>query len=277
MIKPRPKNFAAAFAAGAAICVSVQCAVVKPVLSIPQAAVKSAKVEWILEQEDKEAGKTRVFITDDGVRIVDISRGFEVVATGPSWKVVIFKRKDQACHTTDLKLFGGFSTFGPIGSVWKTKPNLAKVSSGKTNECPFTLSHYKAKSGTDISMIEDIDVEPEVKVFIQDFYHVPVAGIPFRSIYKFPGGVRKKGSNWLSDEASDFQGVKVWLTTSSWKKVPFNSSDFAYPDGYKEVKDPMSILLPSGNLARFNSIMQDMAREDEEKERTHQKIHKWTQ
>lgn len=276
MINLRTKNSISLWTAAIMLSASFWCGFDAPVCSAPTSP-KPAKSEWILEQEDKEAGKTRVFIADDSVRIVDISRGFEVVASAPTWKVVIFKRQDKLCHTTDLKAFAGFSMFGPIGSVWKTKPDLVKASTGKSSDSPFTITHYKSKSGSDVALIEDIDVKPEVKIFIQDFYHAPLTGIPFRSIYKFPGGVRKQGSNWLSDEASDFRGAKVWLTTSSWKKVPYISADFAYPDGFKEVQDPMSILLPSGNLARFNTIMQDMQRDDNEKERLHKRAIKWTQ
>lgn len=273
MINLAPNKFQYQLVTAMALSAWLQIVSCRPAQSVPSPN-HATKVEWILEQEDKEAGKTKVFLTDDAVHVVDFSRDFEIVTTGPAWNVVIFKRKGKIYHSMTLQGFGGFSVFGPIGSAWKTKENLRKVSTGKTEDCPFTISHYKAKSGMDIALIDDIEVQPEIKVFMQDFYHVPLPGIPFRSIYKFHAEGRKKDSNWLSDERSDFHGVKVWLSTNSWKKVPYNASHFAYPQDFTEVQEPMSVLLPSGNLQRFNSIMEDMNRDDAAKERTH-KLQQW--
>src|SRR5271156_4922176 len=58
-------------------------------------SARASDSEWVLTQTQVELGKYTVYVSKDALKIVNDSLGYEVVARGPAWNVVVYRPDEK--------------------------------------------------------------------------------------------------------------------------------------------------------------------------------------
>ena len=219
------------------------------------ASIAATRTEWVLDQKHHDIGTSKIYITDDAIKIINLDRGFSIVAKAPTWKVVIFRTQEKVEYITDLKGFERFSVFGPVG--WAQSSFRNPAPSAKEVAGDLHLSKYlKLKSGSDIWKIDDITTAREVQTLYQQYQQTAITGILYRcSSYESTIKPKAKEGDWFG---SGLRGVKDWLVTRKCVKVPYNPVDFEYPHGLKDVKVQSQVLVSPDKNTDISSFLDGM-------------------
>jgi hypothetical protein len=110
---------------------------------------------------------------------------------------------------------------------------------------------------------DDISSAPQAADFLSRFYNIPDTGkIPlYRCNDRGKGRPLQQGKGgWLKTEiGTDLRsGPVVELTTISGKKLPFNASDFEYPQGYKRKGNLTAVTFSSRQKETMNDAINDL-------------------
>jgi hypothetical protein len=200
---------------------------------------RSALTEWVLVQSTPDMGDHTLYVAPDAVRIVSQKNGYQILAKAPSWKVQCFRAAEKVIWTGDMELFNGLVMTDPYQLPLKKIVALRAIETGVRNGLKFT-KYAEGRKGSIICGADDIQVAAKGSEFICRYYYVPsLPKVPlYRRIYNENGKDAIK-KTWLDRQISQDlrSGLRDTLITKSWKRVPFNSSDFDSPANYKKVND----------------------------------------
>ncbi len=236
------------------------------------AAAPNKKFQWVLVQNGIEESGHVVTVSHDAVSVVSQKYGYHVVAAAPTWVVHCFRPNEKIEWVTKLETFNGHRLFSPfaVGTANTTQMNFY----GKGKFLGLKVTKYsEVSSPKSLSYLADeIPVTPKVAEFLCRYYDVPeMEKIPlFHCVDKgYAPPKPRKGDQWSFDEiAKDLrQGTVVDLTTISCKKVPYNSSEFEYPQGFRKVTSPGQAAYSSGQKEMFTDFLDDVGLSTEQKER----------
>jgi len=253
---------------------------------VPQAYAGPAppvKDEWILTQEHPDSGRLFVYIAPKAVKIVSIKRGFEILASAPDWLVHSFRRQDKLMFTTKLSTFTSLAMVSPFGDT-KLKPShYAVTRTGSLKGLKYT--QYEQGSQLNNHVVwgaDDIPVDKHVCEFLCRYYYMPAMDtVPLYEHAKHTLAhiametvpTRKSDHPWFDTESLNEHhdaraGITVKMTTSAWRKVPYNASDFELPTGFAIAKDAKQVMVSGSQKKQieemFDSIgfTSDLMRKD---------------
>lgn len=255
--------------------------VVQPVSAGPRHSTAKSESVWVLDCVHFGTGKYRFFVWRDALKIVGFGNGAVALTKGPEWKVSYFRDSDKLEFTSPLAELDA----SVLSSLVKKKP--AKRSSkctfvGKEKYCNLPCLEYKLSGNHIYCVPEGMKTAPQVsEMFSKYFGFYLIDGVPVRIFKLQPAkstappsredveAARErqekdklaKAIPWLSVE--NLKGKKSdsdkILTLTSWKKVAFKASDFEYPKGYKQTKDPKQVIFSKQQRAVLDDLINGLS------------------
>lgn len=178
---------------------------------------------WVIHQDIPAAGRSDVIITDQGVRVNDLARGYSAVMSAPKWQPVFFADSRKVmCATTVAQVNGGFAArfrgFASTGTMSKT----AWKADAESKVCDRKVQVYKKVDEPDSRWkyfaCKDLPVNPKIVSLVSAMYGVSDLGqFPLR----FQTGHTK---------------ARIVLDTISVKQENVDPKVFSAPSNYKKVK-----------------------------------------
>jgi hypothetical protein len=216
------------------------------------------KTEWILDQKHHDIGRTRVYVADDAIKIVNLGRGIEIVAKGPQWKVVVSRPREKLAYTTNPKGFEQFSVFGPLG--WAATDDKMPSSAVHEQSGDLHFSKCLTSGGATFAWsIDDIHTTTEAQKIYQQYYQTPLTCVLWKcsATGKVKSQRQKVDSfTWVKD--AGLNEIKDWLSTQKCVQAAYNAADFQYPQGFKPVKTQSEILISSSKDAELTNVLEDL-------------------
>jgi hypothetical protein len=223
-------------------------------------SARASDSEWVLTQTQVELGKYTVYVSKDALKIVNDSLGYEVVARGPAWNVVVYRPDEKRGCELPLNVFLTKEAFSilKIGKMREKKRALIKLATEESNG--LKICEYKTPDGLEQNWTTESFGAPEQAIeVLETSYRLRMTnGFPLRVIvYHKPE--RIETSSWMNGGINMGLHSRVeHLKTSGWKKLPYRASDFTYPNGYTQVKDIDSLQLSSVKKHSMDDMLQDM-------------------
>lgn len=197
---------------------------------------------YYIYQTSGIVGDQDIYITRDGIKIVNKTSGLVTIARAPLWKVVTFHDRTKSICTEPLTTFKGYipsKEFVSTGSSWAALPFIKsdnKLISGINSTVFTTPNSFTTKQLKDwqrefadskfiksarYCVSSDLNTSPKIRTAVCKFY-----------------GLADKGGLPLEFKYHDLGGnLHVGLITTTIKKISEASIDCAIPEGYKIVKD----------------------------------------
>jgi hypothetical protein len=224
------------------------------------------KDEWILGQNHGDSGPLIVYIAPTAVKIVCLKRGFEILAAAPDWRVHSFRRQDKLMFTSNLSEFTSSAMVNPFGETALKDSHYKVVGTGSLKGLRYTKYAEGTKNNHIFWAADDISVDKHVCEFLCRYYYlekidkVPLYDHSAHSVAEtFTPSRTKSDHPWFdsrnfSDYHSPQVGIKVRMSTTSWKKVPYNASDFALPTGFKTAQDSKQVLVSGSEKKQLEEM-----------------------
>jgi hypothetical protein len=218
---------------------------------------ESGKAELVLFQTHGDSGPQVVHLTTNAIHILNKNGGYEILAKAPDWGVSLFRRDDKRVYSTSFAGFHAFSTYGPLEHFTGSQ-SFRRISTERKQD--LQLTKYAKSVGSDIRLIENFKVAPQIGEIFEIYYRAPVAGIPFdHNMRTRPNKDKDKNKKTFNRALPPDPVDQVMLSTQKWQFLPaVNSNDFVCPKGLKPVKTQSEVLLSDQKKVEFDSILEDM-------------------
>jgi hypothetical protein len=194
--------------------------------------------EWLIEQDHVDLGQTKIYACHDAVKVVNLHWGYQILTKAPDWAVHCYRPETKAEWVGKLDQFSGSMLSNPVGVVSINDALVVSSGKGTLNGLKYTRFKPNYQSLSQIYGADDIAVAPQIPKLLHHYYNMPETGkVPLYYSQDKGKGLKvvpKKQSVWLNmDWGKDLRGgLVVELLTKSGKKIPYNSSDFDFPQGY---------------------------------------------
>jgi hypothetical protein len=217
-----------------------------------------AKAEpgWVLTQKSTTLGDQYVYISQEGLKITNPRRGFNLVTHAPDWDIVLYNDKTRCFYQTTATHYRNelagrngsdfknshWSKSGEttIGGLKATEFRLgAKTLQGRNKAGQITT---KSIASAQYWVASDIKIPDNLTELLAAAYGLPnetSSSIPLRLTYSENGGEH------------------TVLDTYRVDKSPIPANYFAKPAGYKMVQSDAEVMMNDDQ----RQIMNDMARD----------------
>ena len=220
----------------------------------------AADDEWILDQLKPDYGGHTVFVSPQAIKIISKNYGFHLLCRAPDWKVWLFRPSEKVFWACELKDFSSIIMFNPVGV---THEKVAKFEfDGKETLLGVKCSKYveTTNHSTKVLVADDIKTTPEAAELSSRFFTIPrQKSLPmqYSNVVRANPG---KASSWFNPDTfrDGRTGVVFRVRTLSAKKVPFNAADFAYPVGYRRVKDIKDVSFSKNQKEDLKKMIDDI-------------------
>ena len=214
----------------------------------------SARVEheWIVCQNHKDLGRTKIYFSKNAIKIFSESWGYSILSKAPDWSVVTYRDDDKIEWKTTRKQF--YRTY-PVDLKGMPTNHIGLKKSRAADATGAKSSAYQMGSQT-FWFIEHLNTAPEVDATISGYYGIRAQkGIltKYALVFDQP---KTKDDSWFGGYQQS--GYVEYLTTQSFKELPYNPKDFAAPVGYKTAKDPYTISTSKAQKANGDSAMMEL-------------------
>jgi hypothetical protein len=220
---------------------------------------ETGKDGWMIVQQHKDLGTNTFYLTHDAVKIVNKNFGFTVLLAAP-FKVMAIYRPDE--HIV-FNTVPGFTKTNILVGLMSTKPTVYQSLEqyGEEDVHGLHVKKYRSRTAQDeIWTISNINLAPAVLDLIHNYYQIKNPLLPYRKI-SYVGEDHSKHKNlWLTSAMTDiYQGGRITLIeTVSAKKMKFTPKDFAYPNGYKEVREVGPVFVSRSGSSKLTNIIEDL-------------------
>lgn len=221
-----------------------------------QAPASADDPGWVLTQKSRTLGDQYVYISPNGLKLVNPAVGFAIVSHAPDWNITLFNEKTRVYYeTTASKWKHDLEARGLKGSdllngSWKraTKGNIAGTKCTQyvmgPNTSTFTNLHGKkvtmSVKGAWYWIADDIKVPPNLVDLMSTAYGLPTSpSVPLR----------------LSVDGT--HGEEKFLDTYRTQTSPIPVSYFTCPAGFKQVSSDAEVMM----TADQKQMIDDMSKE----------------
>jgi len=232
-------------------------------LCLLPAFAQAQGAEWVLEQKHADLGKFSLYVSHNAIKIVSRQWGYQLLARAPRWTVHCFRPEEKIEWIGELDAFNGDMLQNPMAIGNKKDYRFDAFGTGLINGLKYTKYAPSRQSLSAIYGADEMVVAPMASDFICRLYGFPDCGkIPLYC--SNDRGLAKplaQGKNeWLKVEVGrDLRGGLVTqLVTESWKKVPFNASDFAYPLAYKILRSASEVAYSSKQKDTMTEVLNEV-------------------
>ena len=207
---------------------------------------------WVLTQKSTRLGDQYLYVSPEGMKIVNPKLGFNIVTRAPDWNIIIFNEQSHTYYQTTSEAWkhqivarSGSTTFN--GATWS---KMGEVRIAGVNSIAYRMTgamrKYNANgsstpskvTGSTYCVSNDIKVPARLIELLATAYGLPPStSVPLRLTYNEDGGER------------------TMLDTYRVDKAPIPLAYFAKPAGYKRVNSDAEVMM-SPDQAK---MMQDMA------------------
>ena len=221
------------------------------ILSCPVLAQSPSGKEpgFTLCQTSGVCGKTQIYASSKGLKLVQKSTKCVLLMKAPDWKVHFFNTASKVIYETDAKNWKGNSSCFVVGLISAgrfsaLKPRQTKATTATSIAGLHCHEIHLERIGvlppdTPQNKIElksaiycgttDLSVPPQAILVVQRFYRIPTLnGFPVKVDIFGLGGLRK-----------------TELNTSSRMNSDFDSATFAVPPAYKKVTTEEAVVVGS--------------------------------
>lgn len=214
--------------------------------------VEHAEHEWIVCQNHKDLGRTKIYFSKNAIKIFNESWGYYMLSKAPDWSVVTYRDDDKIEWKTTRKQF--YKAY-PVDLAGMSTNHIGLKKTRAADATGAKSSAYQMGTQT-FWFIEHLNTAPEVDATISGYYGIRAQrGIltKYALIFDQP---KTKDNSWFNG----FQrsGYVEYLTTQSFKELPYNPKDFAAPVGYKTAADPYTITTSKAQKANGDSALMEL-------------------
>jgi hypothetical protein len=220
--------------------------------TLSSAPVFADQQGWVLTQKSTRLGDQYLYVSPEGLKLVNPKLGFNIVTRGPDWNIIIFNEQTHNYYQTTSEAWkhqivarSGSTTFS--GANWQ-KSGETKIAgmNSVSYRMNGTLRKYDAHGNSSPSKVTGSNywVSSEIKVparlidLLATAYGLPPStSVPLRLTYNEDGGER------------------TMLDTYRIDKAPIPVAYFAKPAGYKRVNSDAEVMMSTDQA----KMMQDMA------------------
>ncbi|MBL0188728.1 MAG: hypothetical protein IPP97_23645 [Candidatus Obscuribacter sp.] len=223
-----------------------------------QSAQAEVLEQWVLEQNYEGKGDVRVVIAANAVAVYNKQSNYKAVVKAPDYKVHVFRSDRKTEWTGPLKRFNGKMLSDPIGSD-STGTNIIKPgSTGQIKGLKY-LRYFDPNSKHEILGAADIVTTPQVSEFLCRYFDCPVLNkVPLSFTFdKTAATLAKPKTVWLDINVlrSTRSGRITKLSTTNWKKSPYQQNEFALPQNYKQISALTDITFSPGQQEAFTEAL----------------------
>lgn len=223
-----------------------------PTMAIEPANKATGEHEWVITQVHKDIGRSKIYFSKNAIKICNESWGYYLLSKAPDWSVVTFRNDDKIEWKTTRKQF--YNSY-PVDLKAMPTNHIGLARSKAVDTTGAKSWAYKMGTQT-FWFIEHLNTAPEVDAMISGYYGIrPQKGIltKYSLIFDKP---KVADTGWLAG----FQrsGFVEYLTTLSFKELPYNPKDFVAPVGYKKATDPYTITTSKAQKANGDSAMLEL-------------------
>lgn len=212
----------------------------------------SSEHEWVISQSHKDLGRSKIYFSKNAIKIFNESWGYYILSKAPDWSVVTYRDDDKIeWKTTRNQFYKSYPvdlTGMPTNHIGLPRSRAADATGAKS---------WAYQMGTQTFWFaEQFNAAPEVDATISGYYGIRAQkGILTKYALDF-GKPKTQDTSWLSG----FQrsGYVEYLTTQSFKELPYNPKDFAAPVGYKIARDPYTITTSKAQKENGDSAMMEL-------------------
>jgi len=184
-----------------------------------------------------------------------------VVAKAPTWKVVIYRPLEKQGCDMEFNQFCHTDVFGLVGGSRKSeKQPLSKVETKEVDG--IKICQYKSVYGFEETWTTETFAcaQPEIDIAQACYRLNATPGFPLRKLAYHKPFSNIPNSSWMSGGMNvQQQGLIEHLKSYSWKKVPYSTSDFTYPTGYKRAKNVQQLVF--GLSGKNKNSLEDLVKD----------------
>jgi hypothetical protein len=204
------------------------------------ASAKTPQEEWIFHQTSPQFGRQAVYVCHDAIKIVNIRYSFEIVANAPTWKLHAFRRDAKIICTVDkIDLESAL----PLGRI--PKPGTC-VLAGEQDWKGLPCKRYNESNSASTLTTNSVRTDRRANWVLCNYYNIPkFSEFPACNFWN-----REEHTTYHHKDWSDFSQFKdisdsssYKFITTTWEKVPYNTSDFSIPLNYRVIPDMNEIVL----------------------------------
>jgi hypothetical protein len=220
--------------------------------------------EWLLEQNEGEAGLHQVYISPDAVKIVSERQGFTIFAKAPDWDAYCYRHDNNKMWIGKLATFTGDLVMNPfaIPKYAFSRPKPA----GDVQYEGVTCSNYiEDREGSVVYGSKSIKASPRQCEFLCRYYNVPrLTQVPlFRKVEpssRRPPPTIAADRLWFNNNVlRDLRDKsRIVLSTSSIKKVTYKASDFELPKNYHRIGDAGDIGINGAQRSQLGAALDEL-------------------
>lgn len=223
---------------------------------------ESSTMGWKVEQTSESEGQLSLLLTDSGLKLISPKQNLVCVSKAPNWNVVTVNKKENLGKEMKLEYFalGGYRIFGrDRGSkiqsrtklYWQGRPAelvVRRLSESDPLKEKLEMLYQDSEARyAEVKMEKFLfekwmNLRPELRLLLSGLYRVD------------------KSSGLLLQRTSIYSSGKknVLLKTLSVTRVPIESSQFAYPKGYKTVKSFHDLTMERRKREQAAGVLEDM-------------------
>ena len=221
------------------LCCILACqSLFQPLHAAPPQALRLQQVHSFL-------GRCQLTVAENGVRIENTDQSkFVLVAKAPDWRVTVYRTDDKVCFSQSLKDFQATGMIsGFVLPVTDRILDPKALSKTKTKLFGYDVTSLLTKKAS-LKYLERGKIAPQVDEIVFCAYKTPTnGGIPvyYRKI--------SRERDYYTDSKQEVHQDTL-IATSKIEAVPYNTSLFTAPVGFKSAKSIQEIVAGSGAKAK---------------------------
>lgn len=222
---------------------------------------------WLFKQKKIDTGEQEIIVTENAIRITNLTHGFKAICKAPDWKVSFFRPGVAKLWQADLSEFSGNMIFAPMTSPKRKTGIGEKV--GSTTMDGLKCDLYTSGNSV-ITAPVAVKLSQQGSEFICRYYDLPkIDYFPLNWHLAKLHQKKEKPSEipWLDrknwESFSDVGTVR--LKTVNWSKKQFDDSDFAVPEHHTLTKDIHDITYSDKSRGEMTELLEDLGFSQSEK------------
>lgn len=231
----------------------------------------AAKLDgWLFMQTKLESGNQEVSLTENAVKIRNLTHGFTAICKAPDWTVSFFRDDTPKVWQSELGGFGNNMLFVPMSGPRLKEKKVLQVGHSKEQGLECTI--FKSDDST-VVCPDKVKLAPQISEFVCRYYDVPkmkTFPLSWFIAKKETARVEPTAMPWLDKKSwSSYRDVGMFrLKTSSWVKKKFSATDFALPENYKRTANIHDITYSKKSRGDMTELLEDLGFSQSEKELT---------
>lgn len=220
---------------------------------------------WKLEHFNPHTGKWNVYLSKQGVALVNPRMECTVVSKSPEWNVVVYNDKTKVYFMSplkDLHFQDQLKSGAKSDALSQSATSFAEKPPKKIRDETIVVPHGKYKGAfymTDnvaqtgmkkfeFCMTKEVQAPDQFKILFEKMFQVKMAnlkGYPLKVAY-----IDENGKHTPVLDVKDIAPEKV------------NMAAFSYPDTYKRVDSELAVFMDEKGREAMDTIMNDLGEAD---------------